>query len=502
METFDIELLDRLSIVRKSGLTFAIESGSREGQLSINKQVMPEKIKKIISYGIGKGWKLIKLYFMIGLPHINNEKESIIDFITDLLSMSKKIKMNINLAVFVPKSHTPYQNERQLDLEESIGLLNEIKERFRKTRAVIKTHDPYMSFVEGIISRGDEKVGLAVYDAFKDGAKFDGWDDRFDFEKYRNAFDKNGIDCGKYLAKKDPGEIYFWDNIDVGMEKEFYKTENEKSKRGKLTKSCKEDCDEYCKICKPGIKKINAVKEEIDTKFTIVQTGNNEKLKKRFFIEFSKLNLSRFIGHIDTIKYFERLFNLSKTDITFTEGFNPHPRMQFSPPLPLGVESVCEILEIRTNTDYNEENLLEILKKYENPDYKINRIKHIESLEKKSLINMLHTTEFCALFDKIYYNQVIKIIEDYKKNNKNYILNKNGKKIEGYYQDFLSIYEPAFSHVCFDLLNINSIPRFLDIISFVFQNIPVITRKMKMKVKSGDGFIDLFDIFDNRLNNG
>jgi radical SAM family uncharacterized protein/radical SAM-linked protein len=507
VESFDIDLLDKISIVRKSGLTFAIESGSIAGQSSINKIVLIDKIKAIIDYGVTKGWKLIKLYFMIGLPHVDDEKEAIISFISDLLRLSKKIKMNINLAVFVPKSHTPYQNERQLGLDESIDIIKSIQTQFKQSRAKIKNHNPYMSFLEGIISRGDESVGLAVYEAFKSGARFDGWDDMFNFQTYIDAFAKTGLDTGKFLNSKNADEPNFWSNIDAGPDEDFYRIENEKSRKKELTGGCKEECQDYCKICNANIKKINAVKNDTEIISSVFRGDVKERKeetekKTRVFLEFSKLNLSRFIGHIDIIRYFEKLFNLSKIDIAYTEGFNPHPKVQFSSPLPLGIESVCEVIELKTKKLYEDGTLLNLLKKFEHPEIPINRVKNIFSTEKKSIINNVHLTNYCAIFDKIYYNELYDIADKYKNSKIKYSLVKNNNKIEGYYQDFFSICNVTDESVYFDIKKIDHMPKFLDTINFIIGNIPLKIRKLKMLTSIDGKLTDLFDLYDDRQENG
>ncbi|HPO51004.1 MAG TPA: DUF2344 domain-containing protein, partial [Spirochaetota bacterium] len=337
VESFNPELLEKISSVRKSGLTFAIEAGSIEGQRTVNKPIALDKVKNIIDYASKNGWNLIKLYFMIGLPHVENEKEAIIDFIENVLKINKKLNINVNVAVFVPKPHTPYQNERQLNLEESVEILDEIRERFKKTRARIKSHNPYTSYVEGFISRGDERVGLAVYEVFKNGGRLDGWSEKFNFELYKNAFEKYDIVYDKYLSKKSLDEKNVWDMVDVGLTGEYLSKENIKSQNKELTPSCKEGCEKECSICGGDVKKVNSDKNSnIDLEKYKNSSEKREKKITRYFLEFSKSGLLKFIGHIDTLKYFERLFFVSEISSAFTEGFNPHPKLQFCSPLPLG----------------------------------------------------------------------------------------------------------------------------------------------------------------------
>ena len=242
VESFDCELLEKISSVRKSGLTFAIESGSIDGQKSINKPVLLDKVITIAEYASKNGWNLMKFYFMVGLPHIKDEKETIINFIETILKIDKKLNLNINIATFVPKPHTPYQNERQLPLAESMDILREIKEHFKKSRARVKYHNPHTSYIEGFVTRGDEEVGLAVYEVYKRGGRFDGWEECFNFELYKEIFEKSGITYEKYLAEKSPNSKFVWDCIDVGITKDYLVTENDKSKDSLLTDNCKDQC--------------------------------------------------------------------------------------------------------------------------------------------------------------------------------------------------------------------------------------------------------------------
>jgi len=493
VETFDPELLNKISEVRKSGLTFAVEAGSLDGQLTINKPVFLDKVISYINFASKNGWKLIKLYFMIGLPHVANEKDEIIKFIEHILNNNRSIKLNINIGVFIPKPHTPYENEKQLSLDDSIEILSEIESKFRKTRAKIKKHNPQMSYIEGFISRGDEKIGLAMYEVFKKGARFDGWDDQFNYHLYEETLKEMDLKYEDYLEKKKIELQKPWDFIDVGISKQYLSNEYKKSQNREITKSCKDECEADCDICTDEINKKYADKSAIYTSESF-STANNELIKSgfRYLLEFSKKDLLRFIGHIDTIKYFERLFYLSNLKISFTEGFNPHPKMQFSSPLQLGIESECEILEIFTDENYLCEDVLLKLNKNAHTNFSINRMRQISNIGKISLINSVYSTRYCVFFDKIYYNELSDKLIYF--DSQEYIFEKNGNTNKGFLKDYVKILDVQNNQVLLEVLNRSNVPKIYEIMNMLFDDKYDRIVKSKMYTKNGETLIELFDI--------
>ena len=128
---------------------------------ALNKPVDEGQLGEIVRKVTGLGWKLIKLYFMIGLPTAEREGEAIDRFVLDLAGMSPHLALNVNVSVFVPKPHTPFEREKQLDVEEAERIIQFLRKRFGRSRIRIKFQDPKMSLVEGVLSRGDRSVGAA-----------------------------------------------------------------------------------------------------------------------------------------------------------------------------------------------------------------------------------------------------------------------------------------------------------------------------------------------------
>lgn len=405
VESFDTGILDRISEVRKSGLTFAIESGSCEGQFSLNKRVDLEKIYHILDAAVAKGWRLVKFYFMIGLPDEKNDVENIEKFVDAVLARYKRLKINLNVATFVPKPHTPYQDVPQLPYEEAVRRIQSLRDYYRKTRVAVKAHEPEISYIEGVISRGDEKVGLAVYEAFKRGARFDGWSEKFDFRRYIDAFNEVGITAEDYI---NGGKSDIWKMIDCLPSDDFLREERERSLRHEESKLCNQGCDENCKICGSGISKIKAVDDYVPEKCDDEVKKTNERNERfRYFLEFTKSGLSRFLSHKDLMRHFETLFRIGEINLLMSEGFNPHPRFQFSSALSLGIESRCEILEFFTAEEYSVEELEKRLKlisfqsgRRSHADLEITRIRKCAGTKKVSLFNNLAQTQYFLPYDE------------------------------------------------------------------------------------------------------
>jgi len=498
VESFNPELLKSISHVRKSGLTFAIESGNTKGQYAINKKIELEKIEKIIQYAVNKGWRLIKLYFMIGLPDQENEIDSIINFIDNILKINKRLWINVNIAVFVPKPHTPYQYEKQMSLAESINHFDFISRYYKKTRVKIKKHNPYMSYLEGLIARGDEKIGMVFLNAYKNGARFDAWDDVFDYKIYDKVLLEYDIENLNYLHNKDYNSPMVWDHINVGVNKEFYINEINKSKKGKLSKSCITTCDKNCNICSNTASQIISKKidKEVIIKNYYKDISNDDNNRIRYFLEFNKTGLQKFISHKNLIVYFQKLFSRSNLNIIFTEGFNPRPKFQFSSALELGIESKCEILEFFTKTDYSENDIFEILKKHQHSDISINRIKKINKKEKISFDKEVSFYIYYLYFKTDDFDHIEKIYLNFKSKSNCFSITKRNIEIKGKYQDYIIFNKLYKNKLEIKIININNKPKLSNTVIDIFGNNDLRIVKEKIFTIKNNKNIELFDIYN------
>jgi radical SAM superfamily enzyme YgiQ (UPF0313 family) len=186
----NLDILEKVGEVRKSGLTFAIENADAAVQKELNKQIDQTQFFEIVRWIVNAGWRHIKLYFMIGFLTAIDEGERMRSFVFDLINLSKRLSVNLNLSTFVPKPHTPFERERQIDIDESERIINEIRRRCHHPRVNIKYQNPGMSFIEGILSRGDRRIGSLIYEVFKAGERFSSWDEVFTIVRWEKCLKK------------------------------------------------------------------------------------------------------------------------------------------------------------------------------------------------------------------------------------------------------------------------------------------------------------------------
>lgn len=503
VESFDISLLESLSVTRKSGLTFAVETGTLEGQKALNKPVLLDTTLKIIREAVDKGWKLIKLYFMIGLPNIDNEVDSIIAFIDNIRHEFNHLMINVNVAVFTPKANTPFQYAEQIGLEESKEAFKTLEDYYRRGKVRIKKHDPYASHIEGVISRGDSEVGKAMYIAYKNGARFDGWHDKFNYSRYIEAFSEAQLDYKKYLSAKSFDEVLPWHFIETGLTDEYLQREFIKSSEKELTPSCKEICEKECTICKDNVKKIESDKKEISFKNKNKNKNDNnenqQSEEKRFYyyLEFNKKDAYQYIGHIDLLRLFEKFFRISKLPIYYTKGFNPHPKFQFSGALSVGILSSCEILAFYTVEDISPENIKELLTSVFPEGLSINKVRKVPLSSNISLLDHIFLSRYVVLFDNMYYNIISEKINKFKEQETYlFVYEKKNKQIEVDLKEYVSFNlkkDGDNVKVEIDFYHKKNAPKLITVVDDFF-DLSCSIERVGIFAEKGDKLVPLYDI--------
>lgn len=210
--------------IGKSGLTFAPEAASERLRAVINKNIDINGLREAVAAAAASGWRNVKLYFMIGLPTETMEDvEEIALFLDSLTKRTKRIQINVSVASFIPKPHTPFQwypMEEPDRLSEKISYL---RKAVRSGRVKLKFHDTRISVLEGLLSRGDRRLNGVILRAFKMGCRFDGWMERLDLKAWMDAVSHEGLSAGSFLhRRKDKDELLPWDHIDCGVSKDFF----------------------------------------------------------------------------------------------------------------------------------------------------------------------------------------------------------------------------------------------------------------------------------------
>ncbi|MET0997194.1 MAG: radical SAM protein, partial [Marmoricola sp.] len=223
---------------RRSGLTFAPEGGSERMRKVINKMVTEEDLIRTVSAAYSHGWRQVKLYFMCGLPTETDEDVlAIADLAKKVIAEGRKvaghndIRCTVSIGGFVPKPHTPFQWASQLDVETTDERLRKLREEVRSDkkfgRAIgFRYHDGKPGIIEGLLSRGDRRVGRVIEQVWRDGARFDGWSEHFSYDGWISAADRGlagtGVDL-EWFTTRERGyaEVLPWDHLDSGLDKDW-----------------------------------------------------------------------------------------------------------------------------------------------------------------------------------------------------------------------------------------------------------------------------------------
>ncbi len=365
-DAFSLELAQKIETAGKTGLTFAPEVASDRLRYVINKDISREQLLSTVRDAFKSGWLTIKLYFMIGLPTETDEDVlEIPKLIKEVLDVAKaenkRANLSVSISTFVPKSHTPFQWERQVSIDETLHKQRLIMSKIGKNNRVeISFHSPYISYLEGIFARGDRKLAQVLIEAHKLGCKLDGWAEFFDYNKWLEAFDRCGIDPCVYHQAREVWQALPWDHIDSGITKEFLISEKEKAYNEVMTKDCRDYACSKCGICdrKSGIEmkldnsqKIIVKKEE---KTTLTKKEPVSKIR----FQFTKGEEVKFISHLDLVNVFVRAFRRANIPIAYSQGFSPHPKINFSSALPVGTTSLAEFADIELEEDVDVEKFM------------------------------------------------------------------------------------------------------------------------------------------------
>jgi radical SAM family uncharacterized protein/radical SAM-linked protein len=358
INAFDVELADEIGAVRKSGFTFAPEAGTERLRRVINKVVDEERLYATIETVIAKGWRTLKFYFMCGLPTETDEDlDGIVRITERAIEIGRRyygrnFQLNVSLSPFVPKPQTPFQWHAQPTIEEFQRKYDYVESRLNKRYVSLKKHNIYESVLEGVLSRGDRRVGKAVYRAWQLGCKFDNWQEHFRYDLWLQAFAEVGIDPAFYAHReRTKEEILPWDHIDASLGKQFLWKEKEKSEQLVATEDCSTTRCQGCEVCDfREIKNILSIRE--DGEF-VAPAKPAEGIAKdahvansRVRLTYAKAGALRYISHLDLVKILIQLMRRAELPLVFSRGFNPQPKIQLAPPLPLGFEAENEPVDI------------------------------------------------------------------------------------------------------------------------------------------------------------
>ena len=370
--TLSPQLIAEIKRVRKTGFTMAPEAGSERLRNVINKGIEEDALIETAENVFEMGWKAIKLYYMIGLPtETLNDVRGIVELSNRVQETGKRLgfrpTINVSVSQFIPKPHTPFQWEPQIQLEESLERQTFLRQELKKRRLDFKWHDARMSFLEGVFARGDRRLSKVVKAAYGAGCRFDSWGDHFRFDIWQQIFKDNGVNPEFYTyRRRDRDEIFPWDHLNARVDKEFLYKEYERSVMTEQTSDCKTDKCSICGICDHKVIKNVSFYEKSEVRGKRLEARNppTSNLQPPTFktrLTFSKTGAMKYLGHLELVTLFSRAIRRAEIPITYSAGFHPLPKMVFSPPLSVGIESVAEYVDLELRGHMKPQAVLERL---------------------------------------------------------------------------------------------------------------------------------------------
>ncbi|MCC7538433.1 MAG: TIGR03960 family B12-binding radical SAM protein [Deltaproteobacteria bacterium] len=422
------DVLDDISRERATGLTFAPEAGTQRMRDVVNKNVTEAQLLETAGRVFSRGWSKMKLYFMIGLP--TEEDEDVVGIVQTgerALAVAREVapranaRVTVSVSTHVPKPHTPFQwcaMDSLSEVERKQALLRataasdapvERREVFldradqaapargsddrgrkpggRKARVDLRLHDPGGSVLEGVFARGDRRLAAVLEHAYREGARFDSWDEHLDLDRWRRAFDACGVDPSLYLGTLPVTSRLPWDHLDVGLEDGFLASEHRRALASRLSPPCGKvagmfvqhqslreaepdhrklvcyDCGVACDLTQMReerlvyLRKLDA-REPVaprprpargpkDTTKRTPPKREDQGAFRRVRLAYRKVGRSAFVSHLDLVRILPRIFRRAGIRLRYSDGFHPLPELTFGPALSLGISGLRELLDVK-----------------------------------------------------------------------------------------------------------------------------------------------------------
>ena len=415
IDGFNLELAHLTQEVRKAAMTLAPEAGSQRLRDVIKKNISREQIIDVALELYKNGWSKIKFYFIAGLPtETLEDMEEMANLLGTIrwkqkvmkkeLGLKHSLDITCTLSVFVPKPHTPFQWVSQMRIDEIMEHIHYLKEKLKTIKGVkINYHEPFISQVEAVLTRGDASLCKYIEALYKKGCYLDAWGEYFDQDVWKDTAKELGFaleDLANHQYSLD--EKLPWDFVDTGLDKSWLIDDYRKAfnKEG-FTPTCEQHCVN-CGVCR-NLK----VKKVYDEKYTPKEVSSehreiNKDVVYRYRLKVTKSGNLRYFSHLDFQNFFIKSMSRTNFDMAFTQGFNPTMKVSMGVALPLFVESDCELVDFECYNDLTEEEIKNELQRVL-PEHCI--VKEAKRIDKHA--NSIDTTVCWAEYEiKLFNNSV------------------------------------------------------------------------------------------------
>jgi len=349
-DTLTPEVAAQIRRVRRTGLTIAPEAGSERLRAVVNKNLPEEVIIASAREAFRAGWRLLKLYFMIGLPTETPDDLAAIAGLTRQILQAGpanfRPRLNLSLSTFIPKPHTPFQWEGQAALEEGRRRLHQVKDLLKLPNVQLKWNSAAQSWLEGLFSRGDRRLAPVLLAAWRRGCRLDAWSEHLRLEPWRQAFADAGVDPEWYRRPRQPEELLPWSHLDIGVSQDFLREERDRAYRVLETPDCRREGCQGCGLCDQEQVDLRLVEAPPEVAGSPPARTAKEERVFWYRLSYAKLAESRWLSHLELVNAVYRSLRRSGLPLAFSAGHHPLPRVAFHGALPVGVESLCETMDV------------------------------------------------------------------------------------------------------------------------------------------------------------
>lgn len=360
LDSFSVELADKVAGVRRSGLTFAPEAASPRLRAVINKWIPDEELLAMSAEAYRRGWGHVKTYFMIGLP---TERDEDVLAIADLAirtvehgrTITPKAKVNTGVSTFVPKPFTPFQWAEQISYEETERRQELLAQAFKGHPGIkFGKHDPATTWIEGLITRADRRGADLIEEAWKRGARLETWDEHVNLRVWREAVEAVGYDVADAFRERDIHERLPWDHIDVLIPKEWFQQDWLRAMELKHAADCRAGKCHLCgviyrerELCQTMLKRQKAGRKAeenfVDTPLPVVEEPD---AVQRLRFRIGRRGEVRWLSHLELNNAWIRALRRARAPMAYSKGFHAHPKVSFATAAPVGEESTGDYMDV------------------------------------------------------------------------------------------------------------------------------------------------------------